>query len=119
MTTTDPFVDAATASYEDYIRQPRMNVGTVRDRIAEAHIDGWHAARDYLAAQEPDEYEVEATAIALYNDDESWGFVVEFAYGTQAADWGDLGPGPQQMFRDFARRALSAARRARGEDPTR
>lgn len=61
--------------------------------------------------QEPTDAEVEAAAIALYNDDESWGFVVEFAYGTQAVEWDDLGDGPREMFREFARRALRAARR--------
>ncbi|PMC76382.1 hypothetical protein [Brachybacterium sp. UMB0905] len=55
MTTTDPFTTAANTAAREYARTPRMNVGTVRDRIGEAHADGWEAARRYLAAQEPDE----------------------------------------------------------------
>lgn len=65
------------------------------------------------------EAEIEAAAIALYNYDESWGFVVQFAYGAQAIEWEDLGDGPQEMFRDFARRALTAARAARRDEETR
>ena len=53
MTTTDPFTEAARAEAEDYARTPRMNVGTVRDRIAEAHRAGAEWARTHLAAQEP------------------------------------------------------------------
>ena len=51
--TTDPFAEAANAAAREYARTPRMNVGTVRDRIGEAHADGWEAARSYLATQEP------------------------------------------------------------------
>lgn len=53
MTTTehDAFTDAATAAYEDYVRTPKMNVGTFRDRIAEAYMDAAMWARDHLAAE--------------------------------------------------------------------
>lgn len=50
--TTDAFTDAATAAYEDYVRTPKMNVGTFRDRIAEAYMDAAMWARDHLARQE-------------------------------------------------------------------
>nr|DAL28229.1 MAG TPA_asm: hypothetical protein [Caudoviricetes sp.] len=55
MTTTDPFTEAARAEAEDYARTPRMNVGTVRDRIAEAHLAGVEWARAHLAAPTTDE----------------------------------------------------------------
>lgn len=58
MTTTDPFAEAANAAAREYARTPRMNVGTVQDRIGEAHADGWGAARTHLAAQEPSDAEV-------------------------------------------------------------
>ena len=50
--TTDPFTEAARAEAEDYARTPRMNVGTVRDRIAEAHRAGAEWARTHLAAHD-------------------------------------------------------------------
>lgn len=50
--TTDNFTEAANAAAREYARTPRMNVGTVQDRIGEAHADGWEAARAHLAAQE-------------------------------------------------------------------
>ena len=50
--TTDDFIDAATSAYEDYVRTPKMNVGTFRDRIAEAYMDAAEWARTYLAEQE-------------------------------------------------------------------
>ena len=55
--TTDPFTETAHAAAREYARTPRMNVGTVQDRIGEAHADGWEAARTHLAAlgAEPDE----------------------------------------------------------------
>lgn len=62
---TDDFTTAARAEAEEYARTPGMNVGTVRDRIAEAHADGWAAARDHLAAQEPTDTEVEAAKAVL------------------------------------------------------
>ena len=89
MTTTDPFTTAANAAAVDYARTPRMNVGTVRDRIGEAHADGWEAARSYLAAQEPTEGETDAVQEVLH----------------------DLGV---NFARARALRVLSAARRARG-----
>ena len=60
---TDRFTTAARAEAEEYARTPGMNVGTVRDRIAEAHADGWAAARDHLAAQEP----TDAECVAVLN----------------------------------------------------
>lgn len=55
--TTDPFTEAANAAAREYARTPRMNVGTVQDRIGEAHADGWEAARAHLTAQEPTDAE--------------------------------------------------------------
>lgn len=63
--TTDAFTDAATSAYEDYVRTPKMNVGTFRDRIAEAYMDAAEWARTYLAAQEPTDTEVEAAKAVL------------------------------------------------------
>lgn len=51
--TTDDFTEAARAEAEDYARTPRMNVGTVRDRIAVAYMAGAEWARDYIAARTP------------------------------------------------------------------
>ena len=56
--TTDNFTEAARAEAEDYARTPRMNVGTVRDRITEAHQAGAEWARTHLAQQEPTDAEV-------------------------------------------------------------
>ncbi|MGO1349696.1 MAG: hypothetical protein ACTMIL_12730 [Brevibacterium aurantiacum] len=69
--TTDAFTDAATAAYEDYVRTPKMNVGTFRDRIAEAYMDAATWARDHLARQEVTDAEV----LAALNAYEwvSWG----------------------------------------------
>lgn len=50
MTTTDEITAAAQASAERY-RGPRMNVGTLADREYVAHVEGWAACREYLAAQ--------------------------------------------------------------------
>lgn len=55
--TTDPFTEAANAAAREYVRTPRMNVGTVSDRVAEAHADGWEASRTHLAVQEPTDAE--------------------------------------------------------------
>lgn len=49
--TTDAFTDAATSAYEDYVRTPKMNVGTFRDRIAEAYMDAAMWARDHLVSE--------------------------------------------------------------------
>ena len=70
--TTDPFTDAARAEAEDYARTPRMNVGTVRDRIAEAHQAGAEWARTHLAAQEPTDAELDALydAFMAHSEDE-------------------------------------------------
>lgn len=51
---TDNFTEAARAASENFARTPRMNVGTIRDRIAEAHLAGAEWARAYLAEQKPD-----------------------------------------------------------------
>lgn len=51
--TADNFTETAHAAAREYARTPRMNVGTVQDRIAEAHAAGWEAARTNLAALEP------------------------------------------------------------------
>ncbi|MGP5199977.1 hypothetical protein ACTXKN_12550 [Brachybacterium alimentarium] len=65
---TDDFTTAARAEAEEYARTPGMNVGTVRDRIAEAHADGWAAARDHLAAQEPTAAEVRAAKADAWDE---------------------------------------------------
>lgn len=67
--TNDPFTEAANAAARKYARTPRMNVGTVQDRIFEAHADGWEAARTHLAAQEPTETEVEAAIRRALRED--------------------------------------------------
>lgn len=96
----DPFILAAHVSAQQYTG-PRMHVGTATDREIAAHVDGWAAARDYLAAQEPTDEEVEAAAIALSCPliGRNWHLVSDRDRGT---------------FRNDARAALSAARRARG-----
>lgn len=48
---TDPFTEAANVSAQQHTG-PRMHVGTATDREIAAHVDGWAAARDHLAAQE-------------------------------------------------------------------
>ncbi|MFC0673524.1 hypothetical protein [Brachybacterium hainanense] len=60
------FEAAARAEAERYAHTPRMNVGTVTDRLAEAYMAGAAATRDHLAAQEPSEEEVEVAARALW-----------------------------------------------------
>lgn len=49
-TAADEITAAAQASAERY-RGPRMNVGTLSDREYVAHVEGWAACREYLAAQ--------------------------------------------------------------------
>lgn len=51
--TTDPFTVAARTEAENFARTPRMNVGTIRDRIAEAHWTGAEWARAHLSAHAP------------------------------------------------------------------
>ena len=70
--TTDPFTETASDAAREYARTPRMNVGTVRDRIAEAHLAGWEAARTHLAAQEPADAELDALydAFMAHSEDE-------------------------------------------------
>lgn len=109
MSNNDPFADSAAWQAEEEL-EAYLGTEDAAYGFRDGFARGAEWARTHLAAQETDA-EVEAAAIALYNDDESWGFVVEFAYGTQAVEWDDLGDGPQEMFREFARRALRAARR--------
>lgn len=61
--TTDPFTEATNDAAREYARTPRMNVGTVQDRIGQAHADGWEAARTHLAVQEPTEDDASAAYI--------------------------------------------------------
>lgn len=65
--TADDFTDAATSAYEDYVRTPKMNVGTFRDRIAVAYMDAAEWARTYLAEHGPTDAEVRAAQA------EAWG----------------------------------------------
>ena len=112
--TTDPFTDAATSAYEDYVRTPKMNVGTFRDRIAEAYMDAAEWARTYLAEQEPTDAEIEAAARALWARrwSTSWD---EYSAGRGPASPDGTDLRAVQMRR--ARAALSAARAARrGEE---
>ena len=97
MNATDPFTTAANAAAMEYARTPRMNVGTVRDRIGEAHADGWEAARSHLAAQAVSDEEAIAYLAA---------FVEDLSPG-EGDDWT-----PDTMAR--VKRGLRAARRARG-----
>jgi len=115
MTTTDPFTTAARA--EGHRRAARAHLGgnsatTDAQRAAYA----WESrlfeqaaewARAYLAAREPDEAEVQAAAEAI----------ADAAEGIE--EWDSLTPSEQRAYRCEARAALSAARRARGEDTTR
>ena len=103
--TTDPFTETANAAAREYARTPRMNVGTVQDRIGEAHADGWQAARAHLAAQEPTEDEVLAVARLFYR--------------TQCGH--DLLDGSvyKDRWMNTARAALSAARTARRDEENR
>lgn len=70
----DPFILAAHVSAQQYTG-PRMHVGTVTDREIAAHVDGWAAAWDHLAAQ-PVAYRAAALALYLrradYHTPESW-----------------------------------------------
>lgn len=105
--TTDPFTEAARAEAEDYARTPRMNVGTVRDRIAEAHRAGAEWARTHLAAQEPTDAEVEAAAIEC----------VKFLFLTAPErPWED--PEAVEQWEPMARIALRSARAARRDEET-
>ena len=108
--TTDPFTDAANAAAREYARTPRMNVGTVQDRIGEAHADGWEAARTHLAAQEPTDAEVEAAARAIY--------VQRASYHT-AASWEREPETVKTLYRKDARAVLSAASAARRDEEKR
>ena len=83
MTTTDPFTEAAHAAAREYARTPRMNVGTVQDRIGEAHADGWEAARTHLAA------EVQAAKAEAWNEGAQ---AQADTYGGQI----DTGPNPYE-----------------------
>lgn len=50
--TADDFTETANAAAREYASTPRMNVGTVRDRIAVAHMAGAEWARTHLITQE-------------------------------------------------------------------
>lgn len=66
----DDFTEAANAAAREYVRAPRMNVGTVQDRIGQAHADGWEAARTHLAAQEPTDARAALSAARAARRDE-------------------------------------------------
>ena len=136
--TTDPFTEAARAEAEDYARTPLMNVGTVRDRIAEAHQAGAVWARTHLAAQEghrrvrkyaddwdtctcgydawpcrsqePTDAEVEAAEEAI---DCLFGWEHLRRYGGQNEEW------MNRLRKATARAALSAARAAQRDEEKR
>lgn len=50
MSTEENFEVAARRSAEGKYLGPRMFVGTMVDREIRAHVEGWHAAREYLQA---------------------------------------------------------------------
>lgn len=109
--TTDAFTDAATAAYEDYVRTPKMNVGTFRDRIAEAYMDAAMWARTYLAEQEPSDEEVEAAALSILADEGGWDLNDEDdAFHVHEIQWRDMDEGEMSGRLASARAALSAAR---------
>lgn len=109
--TADDFTETANAAAREYASTPRMNVGTVRDRIAVAHMAGAEWAREYLAAQEVTAAEVEAAAQELWKDR---------ALGTIHPHyrWDRLAPELRQSLRELARTALSAARATRRDEET-
>lgn len=108
----EPFTDAATSAYEDYVRTPKMNVGTFRDRIAEAFLAGAMWARDHLAAQEPTDEEVEAAALSILADEGGWDLNDEDdAFHVHEIQWRDMDEGEMSGRLASARAALSAARR--------
>ena len=109
MTTDDATADARAAA-EDYARTPRMNVGTVRDRIAEAHMAGAEWGREQALAQEPTDAEVEAAARAIY--------VQRASYHT-AASWEREPETVKTLYRKDARAVLSAASAARRDEEKR
>ena len=104
--TTDPFTDAATSAYEDYVRTPKMNVGTFRDRIAEAYMDAAEWARAYLATQEPTDAEIDAAA-------RTWA-----ESGPTAAVWEQMAEERREYTRERMHACLSAARAARRDEET-
>ena len=104
---TDPFTEAAQDAAREYARIPRMNVGTVRDRIAEAHADGWEAARTHFAAQELTDAEVEAAA-------RTWA-----ESGPTAAVWEQMAEERREYTRERMHACLSAARAARRDEERR
>lgn len=97
----DPFILAAHVSAQQYTG-PRMHVGTATDREIAAHVDGWAAARDHLAAQEPTDAEVLA-ALNAYE----WVFWRDEPESDLSAFIGDRVP---------AMRAALTAARAVGRD---
>lgn len=108
--TADDFTTASHAEAEDYARTPRMNVGTVRDRIAGAHMAGAEWGRDHALAQEPTDAEVEAACAGFYEDPSgltSWTGLVKAE------------PRLAEVYREGIRRALSAARATRRDEETR
>ena len=105
--TTDPFTEAARAEAENFARTPRMNVGTIRDRIAEAHQAGAEWARTHLAAQEPTDAEVEAAA-------RTWA-----ESGPTAAVWEQMAEERREYTRERMHACLSAARTARRDEKDR
>ena len=103
--TTDPFTETANAAAREYARTPRMNVGTVQDRIGEAHADGWQAARAHLAAQEP----TDAECLAVLNV-----AIVPLGEPPKRNGLADWNPAAVER----VRAALSAARAARRDGET-
>lgn len=108
----DPFTDAATSASEDYVRTPKMNVGTFRDRIAEAYMDAAEWARDHLAAQEPTDADVADNVANLIRDlidpDDCW-----FDHGGGCQAHGYLSLTPDQECPHSEAKRLLAARAAR------
>lgn len=100
---TNDFTEAARAEAERHVPAFTSNDYTPNGLTAVArlaHVEGWKAARDYLAAQEPTDAEVRAAAFAVMELDGDRG-LDGFTYS------------------HIARAALVAARAARRDEETR
>lgn len=111
--TTDDFTTAACESaaskyrgdWDAFQREPVDDWG-YSEAERRAHIAGWKAARDHLAAQEPTEEEVEAAAREM-----AGAAALIVAAGPKPWEWWT--DRNRARFRKAARAALTAAKEAR------
>lgn len=111
MTTTDPFTTAARRRAEQFVPLDGGEPNLIfRDRRQLVEMAEW--ARSYLAAQEPDDAEVEAALTALLISES----IALGQTADEAADYAirELETRDLTNLRTGVRCALSAARRARG-----